>query len=146
MRLTVHTDYALRLMMYLAMNDEKLVTIGQIAAHFEISKNHLMKVALALSNLGLVDAVRGRYGGLKLAREASQIRLGEIARPLEKDSALVACFPPSKSSCNIDGACRLKGVLANAQEAFFSVLDETSLAALTTNNAALAKLLLEEVQ
>lgn len=134
MRLTLHTDYALRMLMQLAVAGDRLVTVAEVADRHEISKNHLMKVAQTLSNLGMVHSVRGRGGGLQLGRPAKSIPLGAVARALEQGSALVACFPNGNGACRIVPSCRLKGILAEAQEAFFSVLDRYSVDDLVKRN------------
>ena len=89
MRLTVHTDYALRILMYLALKRDGLATIADIAATYAISKNHLMKVAYKLSAAGYVESVRGRGGGLRLAKPAEAIMLGEVVRNTEPDMPLI---------------------------------------------------------
>ena len=85
MRLTVYTDYALRLLMYLALKDDGLATIEEVAQSYGISKNHLMKVAHQLGIAGYVETVRGRRGGLRLAKPATRIGLGEVVRHCEPD-------------------------------------------------------------
>ena len=144
MRLTLQADYALRMLMHLAVNEDRLGTIAEVADRFAISRNHLTKVANRLAQAGHVDAVRGRSGGLRLARPADRINLGAVVRPLEQGHALVECFPGGTDDCLITRCCKLKGVLARAQEAFFAVLDEYSVADLTVGNRALESLL-EEV-
>ena len=143
MKLTVQTDYTLRVLMHLAVNSEGLVTISQIADHFDISKNHLMKVAHQLSKRGVIEAVRGRSGGLRLAKSPKDINLGNIVQFIEQDSVLVECFPGGKNGCIISNACRLKGILFEAQTAFFECLNKYSIADLVLDNAPLKQLLLE---
>lgn len=143
MKLTVLTDYALRLLMHVAVQDGRLVTIAQTATRYGISKNHLMKVAHQLAKAGYLQTVRGRSGGLRLARAAEHISIGEVVRHLEQNSILVDCFPGGKGTCHIVPVCRLKGALAEAQEAFFAVLDKVSLAELINENEVLTGLLLE---
>ncbi len=144
MRLTVHSDYALRMLMHLAVNNDRLTTIAEIAERFDVSKNHLMKVAQSLAQMGVVESVRGRGGGLALARQADAISLGAVVRRLERNSALVECFPGGGGACLITPSCKLKGVLAEAQEAFFAVLDKYSVHDLVKRNPALRALLLED--
>ena len=143
MRLTTQTDYALRMLMHLAVNGDRFSTISEIADRYGISKNHLMKVAQTLSGWNVVDAVRGRAGGLRLARKPAEISLGSIARPLESGSALVECFAGDGGECLVTPACRLKGALAEAQEAFFTVLDGYTIEDLVRRNPALRDLLTE---
>lgn len=144
MRLTLQTDYALRMMMHLAVMDGELVTIGDVAETFRISKNHLMKVAQALAHAGLVETVRGRSGGLRLARPADRIQVGAIVRRLEQQIALVDCFPGGNGTCRIAPACQLKPALFRAREAFFAVLDEYTIHDLVSGNAGLKDILVGE--
>lgn len=123
MRLTSYTDYALRLLMYLALKDDGLATIAEVAKAYGISKNHLMKVAYELGAAGYVETVRGRRGGLRLAKRADEIGLGDIVRLTEPDMALVPCFKPGDASCVIAGCCALKTVLNRARSAFVDVID-----------------------
>ena len=108
--------------MYLALKDEGLATIAEIAKTYRISKNHLMKVAYDLSVAGYVETVRGRRGGLRLAKPAAEIGLGEIVRLTEPDMALVPCFTAGDASCVIVTSCTLKGVLDKARTAFIDVI------------------------
>jgi Rrf2 family nitric oxide-sensitive transcriptional repressor len=140
-RLTVYTDYALRLLMYLALKPDGLATIGEIAASYDISRNHLMKVAHQLGVAGYVATVRGRSGGLRLAKPAAAIRLGEVVRHTEQDMALVPCFDPAATNCAISPCCGLRGALGRASAAFVGVLDEYSLGDLVTPRARLRDLL-----
>ena len=144
MRLTVQTDYALRMLMHLAVNQERLITINEVAERYAISKNHLMKVAQALSRQKLIASVRGRAGGLRLAGDPAGISVGGVVRRLEAASALVECFPGGADACLITPACKLKGVLAEAQEAFFAVLDAYTLNDLVMGAPALHALLKEK--
>jgi Rrf2 family nitric oxide-sensitive transcriptional repressor len=128
MKLTVHTDYALRMLMSLAVLDDRLVTIDELARRHHVSKNHLMKVAQTLVQLGLVRSVRGRAGGLRLARKPAEIRMGAVVRQLEDDMRLVGCLGEEPHDCILSGACRLTGALARALEAFLAELDKLTLA------------------
>ena len=141
MRLTVYTDYGLRLLMYVALKEGELATIQQVAEAYGISRNHLMKVAYDLGRHGFLETQRGRGGGLRLARPAGRIRLGDVVRAMEEDFALVECFVPGADGCRITGACRLKGALNDALKAYLAVLDNYTLADLTERNRALARLL-----
>ena len=144
MRLTTQTDYSLRMLMFLAYSDDRLVTISEVAEHYQISRNHLMKVAHVLGQDGFIETVRGRSGGLRLARPPAEINLGEIVRLLERDSVLVECFQKNSTTCLITPACRLKKVLADVMESFCRVLDEHTLADLVYHNEALSRLLKAE--
>ncbi len=127
MHITRHADYALRVLVYLGINDERQSTIAEIAERFAISKSHLMKVVQSLNALGYVQATRGKKGGLRLGREAQSIPIGEVVRAMEKGRALVECFG-ADNQCVITPACRLQHALVEAQEAFYATLDQYSLA------------------
>lgn len=141
MRLTFYTDYALRLLMYLALKDNGLATIAEVAKSYDISRNHLMKVAYQLGQAGFVETVRGRGGGLRLAKPAAAIGLGDVVRHTEQDMALVPCFKPVDAFCAIRPSCALRHALARATEAFVAVLDEYSLSDLVKPRAPLRNLL-----
>jgi Rrf2 family nitric oxide-sensitive transcriptional repressor len=140
-RLTVYTDYSLRVLMFLAVKGDELATIAEIAKAYGVSKNHLMKVVHQLGVAGYVETVRGKGGGLRLARPAQEIVLGEVVRRTEPDMALVPCFEPDGASCTIFSGCVLKGVLGEARDAFLTVLDRRTLAELVRPRAALQKIL-----
>jgi Rrf2 family transcriptional regulator, nitric oxide-sensitive transcriptional repressor len=141
MRLTFYSDSSLRLLMYLALRPEELVTIQQVADAYSISKNHLTKVAFDLGRAGYLETVRGRGGGVRLAKKPAEIGLGRVLRVTERESALVECFGIDTNQCAISAPCRLKGVLKRALEAFFAVLDQYTLADLTGRHPALKELL-----
>ena len=123
MRLTLHTDYGLRVLIYLAAKQSEPATIPEIAGAYGISRGHLMKVVNELARLGYVTTTRGRNGGITLGLPAGAIRIGEVVRRTEENLALVECFSKADTGCRIDGACRLKGALADALGAFLGVLD-----------------------
>ncbi len=133
MRLNLQSDYALRMLMHLASSPDRLVTIGEIADRFRISHNHLMKVAYLLGKEGLITTVRGRSGGLRLAERAEKIWVGDVVRRMEGDVHIVECFAVESGGCVIAGACKLKGVMHEAIDAFFNVLDRYTLADLVAN-------------
>jgi Rrf2 family nitric oxide-sensitive transcriptional repressor len=139
MHLTTYTDYSLRVLMFVAMKDG-LSTIQEIADAYGISKNHLMKIAFELGRHGFLQTVRGRKGGLKLARPPEDIGLGDVIRLTEEDFALVECFAAG-NSCIITAPCRLKGVLSEALKAYLAVLDRYTLADLVKRNSSLARTL-----
>lgn len=141
MRLTVYTDYALRLLMYLALKDGGLATIAEVAKAYGVSRNHLMKVAYELGAAGYVETVRGRGGGLRLAKDAAAIRLGDVVRGTELDMALVTCFEPVAAPCAIKRCCVLRGALDEAGAAFLDVLDGYTLADLVEPRRRLRTLL-----
>jgi Rrf2 family nitric oxide-sensitive transcriptional repressor len=137
MRLTLHTDYALRLLMYLAIEPDRLQTIEAVAARYKISRNHLMKVAQTLVQAGVVDSIRGRGGGLRLARPADAINIGAVVRATEDGFALVECFDPEGNDCVIAPSCSLRGPLEQALAAFLAVLDRYTLADLVKSPGSL---------
>lgn len=141
MRLTYYSDYSLRVLMYLTINSDHLVTIQEIADAYGISKNHLMKVAFELGKHGFLETVRGRNGGLRLAKKPEQLRLGDIVRATEEDFTIVECFDRERNTCPITPACRLKGALSKALLAYLAVLDEYTLADLAGRNPALTRML-----
>ncbi|MBX3447582.1 MAG: Rrf2 family transcriptional regulator [Parvibaculaceae bacterium] len=141
MRLTMHTDYALRLLMHLALAPDRLVTISEVAEAYAISRNHLVKVAHELGKEGFVETVRGRGGGLRLARLPEQIGIGEVVRAMEEDFRIVECFDRKINACCIAPACRLKHLLADALNAWLAVLDGATLADLVARPAPLRRLL-----
>ena len=127
MRLTAYTDYALRTLMFLALNRDRLATIQQIADVHGIAKNHLTKVVHQLGMLGYVTTIRGRKGGLRLAREPSAINVGEVVRHTENDFFMATCFDPHSGGCVYADACGLQGALGRASGAFLAVLDGLTL-------------------
>jgi Rrf2 family nitric oxide-sensitive transcriptional repressor len=127
LRLTVYTDYSLRLLMYLACKEDGLATIAEVAESYGISKNHLTKVAHQLGVAGYVATVRGRSGGLRLSKPKETIGLGEIVRHTEPDMALVPCFEPVDAACAIRRCCVLRRALEKARFAFLEVLDRYTL-------------------
>jgi Rrf2 family nitric oxide-sensitive transcriptional repressor len=141
MRLTVYTDFSLRTLMYIALHPDRLPTISEIAASYGISKSHLMKVAYELGLAGYIGTVRGKNGGLRLARRPEDIVLGEVVRRTEPDMQLVPCFDREDPGCVIAPACKLKRALHEARAAFFKVLDGYTLADLVENRDTLDGLL-----
>jgi Rrf2 family nitric oxide-sensitive transcriptional repressor len=135
MRLTMHTDFALRLLMLLALEPDTLHTIEEVATRYRISKNHLMKVAQTLVQKGFVESVRGRSGGLRLAKPADRINLAAVVRTTEDSLTLVECFDRETNTCVVAPACGLRGPLDEALAAFFAVLNKYSLADLIANPA-----------
>ncbi len=126
MRITSYTDYSLRTLIYVALKGNEISTIREIAENYNISKSHLMKVVQELNRRGYLQAVRGKNGGLRLNGQPKDINIGKLVRETEQDFALGECF--NGDGCNLTPACRLKGVLQQALNAFFAVLDEYTLA------------------
>ena len=140
MRLTTYTDYSLRVLIRLALRPQNLATIAEIAHVYGISEHHLMKVVHQLGLAGYVQTVRGRGGGLRLAKEPCEINVGEVVRRMEPDLRLVACFRESEV-CTIEPACVLAGALKQALAAFMQVLDSYTLADLIKKRNQLSVLL-----
>lgn len=131
MRLTVYTDYTLRVMMYLAASYPRggVVTIEEIARAYGISRSHLMKIVNELSNNGFVEALRGRTGGVRLARAPQEITVGDLVRMAEKDFSVVPCHDSHEEpQCAILPACNLKRAMRRAVDAFIGELDKMNLA------------------
>jgi len=143
MHLTQFSDYALRILIYLGVHRPaaggRLPALLDISQAYGISFNHLSKVANQLVQLGYVVAQRGRKGGLQLARPPEEIRLGQVLRATEPNFHLVECFE-SSGNCRITGACRLQGVLSEANDAFLSTLDRYTLADVLTKKTELIRL------
>ncbi len=133
MRLTTFSDYTLRVLMFLALNRDRLATIPEVAAVYDISENHLMKVVNQLARSGVIEAVRGKGGGIRLAREPEDIRLGQIIRASESNAPLVECLSPDRDACCIAPACKFKGVLLRAFDSLYATLDEYTLADLVSS-------------
>ena len=127
MRLTNFSDYALRVLMYAAAHEDRLITIDEAARVYGISRAHLMKVVNQLTRAGYLNAVRGRSGGLTLAKRPAKIRLGDVLRATEPDFAVVECFGAG-DQCVITPRCRLRGALKEALGAFLGRLDRYTLA------------------
>ena len=136
MRLSEYTDYTLRVLMYCARNRERLVTIAELAEQHGLSKGHLMKVVNDLARQGLVETMRGRGGGLRLAKEPGTIRIGDVVRASETDFRLVECFDARTNACSLSPDCRLKHLIDAALRAYFLALDGATLADLTASVAA----------
>lgn len=143
MNLTLHTDFALRVLIQVGLNGRKLTTIKEIAQTFDISKAHLMKVVNDLSRKGYLDTVRGRNGGIRLMREPRDINIGQVVRDTETQLAVIGCLQ-QRGYCPIQRVCVLRGVLNDATEAFLAVLDDHTLADLIKPRRLLSSLLLDQ--
>jgi Rrf2 family nitric oxide-sensitive transcriptional repressor len=141
-QLTLHTDFALRVLIHVGLNDGKLTTINDIAQSFGISKAHLMKVVNDLSRKGYLDTVRGRNGGIRLMRKPRDINIGHVVRDTENQLQVIGCLA-HKGYCPIEHVCVLRGALRNATEAFLAVLDAHTLADLIKPQRVLSSLLLD---
>jgi Rrf2 family nitric oxide-sensitive transcriptional repressor len=122
--LTQFSDYSLRLALYLACHPERVTSVDEVSRAFGISRHHLVKVVQTLTDLGVVEAQRGRGGGMRLAMPPSAINVGWLIRQTEPHFNLVECFEPETNTCPIAPACGLKGALHRAQQAFLDVLDK----------------------
>ena len=142
MRVTLHTDFALRVLIQVGLNDGKLTTIKDIARSFDISKAHLMKVVNDLSQKGYLDTVRGRNGGVRLMREPRDINIGQVVRDTEDQLDVIGCLE-HKGYCSIERVCVLRRALRNATDAFLAVLDAFTLADLIKPQRALSSILLD---
>ncbi|MCP5392624.1 MAG: Rrf2 family transcriptional regulator [Sphingomonadaceae bacterium] len=144
MQLSLKTDYALRVLMALASTEEVL-SVDWMAEHYGISRNHLAKVAQQLNASGLVKTIRGRSGGMQLARDPANINVGSVVREFERLDGFVACMSGG-TACTIDGVCGLKPALGGALEAFLSHLDRFSLADITRKPSSIRERLLAQTR
>ena len=140
MQFTAFTDFAFRVLIYLALDTERRTTISDIAKQYGVSKNHLMKVVNQLTRAGIVEASRGPNGGLILARPPNEVTVGEIVRLTEGSFEIVECFR-ADNKCAITPACTLKSIFGEALDTFLEVLDAYSIEDLVTNKAQLKALL-----
>jgi Rrf2 family transcriptional regulator, nitric oxide-sensitive transcriptional repressor len=136
MRLTRYTDYTLRVLIYLAARPDRVCAISEMSQAYGVSQNHLMKVVHELGKAGYVTGVRGRFGGIRLARPPEEINVGAVVRETEEDFDLVPC-----GTCVIAPACDLSDVLGKALSAFLAVLDRHTVASLLTRRTELGRLL-----
>jgi Rrf2 family nitric oxide-sensitive transcriptional repressor len=128
MKLTLYSDYSLRVLLYLGYKKQETVTIDEIADFYKISRNHLVKVVHNLGISGFILTTRGKHGGIKLARPAEEISIGHVVRHTEPDFDLLECFNSETDHCVITQTCRLKSVLYEARAAFIATLDKYTLA------------------
>lgn len=127
-RLTLYTDYSLRVLLYLASKPEETVTITEISDYYNISRNHLVKVVHNLGILEFITTSRGKNGGIKLARRAEDILISDVVSKTEPDMDLLECFNPKTDNCVISPTCRLKSMLYEGRSAFMAVLEQNTLA------------------
>lgn len=127
MQLTHYTDYGLRVLIFLSLQEnEQRVTISEIAEHFQIPRNHLVKVVHRLGQLEYIHSTRGKNGGIIIGQAADQITIGDVVRNMESTLDIVNCDSPSP--CPIKSNCRLKSILKDAGDAFLNVLDQYTIA------------------
>ncbi|MCB1310945.1 MAG: Rrf2 family transcriptional regulator [Sedimentitalea sp.] len=141
MRITKRTNIAVRLLMYCAVNSDRLVTKSEIAEACNVSENHLAQVINQLGQLKYLNTQRGRKGGMTLAREPNEIRIGDVFRDVEGGVPEGVCFADSDGSCPLTDACRLKDALSDAAVAFYAALDDVTLDTLICDNAVLGDIL-----
>lgn len=143
MQLTVRSNHAMRLMMYCALNHGRLAPVGEIARACNMSESHLGKIANALAAGGFVETVRGRGGGVRLARPPAEINVGAVVRRTESEigSCFVECLDPDSNTCPLVGACRFRAIVGRALEAFLSVLDGYTLADLVAEPEPLSRIM-----
>ncbi|MET0785814.1 MAG: Rrf2 family transcriptional regulator [Paenisporosarcina sp.] len=142
MRLTMYTDFSLRVLMYVGSKERsQLSTIQEISTAYGISKNHLMKVTYELGKYGFIETVRGRGGGIRLAHDPVNINVGEVVKKMEEDFHLVECFNCASNRCVITPVCKLRNVLHQALTAYLAVLDAYTLEDLLVNKEELGSIL-----
>ncbi len=141
MRLTTFTDYTIRVLIFMGIHPEQSTTVGELAQRYDISRNHLTKVIHYLGQQGYIETQRGKGGGIKLAINPEDINIGKLIRDTEKHTALAECFNKGNCQCKILSACRLTGILREAQESFYRVLDKYTVADLIVNANKLENLL-----
>lgn len=135
--LTQYSTFALRTLQYVALRDPAIVTVDEVSRAHRISKAHLVKVSHELGQRGYIETIRGRNGGMRLARPAEQITVGEVVRWTEAPLELVECFNPETNTCPLEGACHLSRGIQRALRAFLSVLDDMTIADITINRSVL---------
>ncbi len=128
MQLTLHTDYSLRVLIYLAEKGDTLATISEVASFYGISRNHLVKVVHHLAGADFIHTMRGKNGGMRLARPPEDISVGDVVRKMEPNFDIVECFNTESRDCTVAPLCALKGVLYQASNEFLSLLDRYTLA------------------
>jgi Rrf2 family transcriptional regulator, nitric oxide-sensitive transcriptional repressor len=128
MQLTLFTDYGLRTLMYLAAHPERLSSVKEIAEHYGISRNHLVKVVHRLAQLSYIETAKGKGGGIKIAEETIQFHLGDLIAALEPNMCMVECFNPETNTCRITGSCQLKHYLFEATQNFINTMNKYTLA------------------
>ena len=127
MRLTLHTDYALRVLMYVGVKRDRVSTIPEIVERFDISKGHVMKVVHHLAQKGYLETIRGKRGGMRLARKPEQINVGAVVRDMEEELGVLGCLQGRKGYCRIEECCLLRSALRDATNAFLATLDRYTL-------------------
>ena len=135
MQLTIFTDYGFRSLMYVAAHSDRRCSVKEIAEHYGISRNHLVKVVHRLSQLGHLASSKGKGGGVKLSCDPKSLHLGDLVKQLEPHMDLLECFNRDTNTCRIVGACRLKHYLREANKSFLETLNKYTLADAIKNKA-----------
>lgn len=141
MKLTSYTDYSIRVLIYLGINDDRLCTSSEISEFYGISRNHLAKIIHQLSSLNLIESFKGASGGIKLALAPKEINLGKLIRKTEPDFNIVECFNTNGNTCRISPICKLKSIFNESTNAFLKNLDKYSLKDILKNKSDLKKLI-----
>ena len=139
MQLTLFTDYALRTLVFLALQPEQhLSTTTEVADRFSISRNHVVKIVHQLGMKGYIDTIRGKHGGIRLARASAEINLGDLIADMENMSCLMDC---QREGCRLSPGCRFQSIMRKAMRAFMAVLAEFTLADLVRDEERMCDLL-----
>lgn len=141
MRLTLQTDYALRILMFAGVRGDALSTIDEIVTRFAISQGHVMKVVHRLGQRGYLETIRGKNGGMRLARAPAEINVGDVVRDMEEELGILGCLQDEKDFCRIENCCVLRGALRRATDAFLAVLDDLTVADLIKPRRSIARML-----
>ncbi len=128
MQITRFTDYGLRTLMYVAARSENITSVKEIAEHYGISRNHLVKVVHRLSQLGYIETTKGKGGGLQIAQGTENLCLGDLIKQLEPNMNIVECFDAKTNTCRITGSCQLKNYLFEATKNFIDTMNKYTLA------------------
>lgn len=128
MQLTIFTDYGLRTLIYVAADPERRCSVREVAEHYGISRNHLVKVVHHLALRGYLDSSKGKGGGIQLAKAPETLRIGDVVRDLEPNMQMAECFNRETNSCRISSNCQLKHYLMEATNAFIATLNRYTLA------------------
>jgi len=128
MQLTSYTDYSLRALLYIGSAKDRLVTISEITDHYKVSRNHMVKVIQNLSSLGYITTIRGKSGGIRLAKMPEEICISDVVRDIEPHMNIQECFERETNTCPLIDKCKLKGVLFKARQGFINELAKHTLA------------------
>ena len=142
MKITQHTNYAIRMLMY-CNSKSGLATISEIAAFYNLSEKFLTKILSSLTRYGFVETIRGRKGGIQLSKPAEEIFIGDVIEKIEENFELAECFKPGEVTCPLVDSCGLNRALSRALQGFFDILNEYTLADLTNQKTALHNLMAE---